>query len=233
MKSIAVVEDDKSTNDKLRSLLETISDVQVEQAFDMEGAEALIGGQRFDLVILDIELGQGPREKHAGLKLLSQLSGWGCPTIVVSGMPEANLQSVALSLSAYDFISKPISELDFIRKAEHALAWKVQPDTSSADPERMWPAGLAVNPDRKPQLLWKGHEVPLTLTELGIVHCLADARGQVVEWGKLANHMKTAHSPSAIATHITAIRKKFIDIDPSFDCIEPEPGKGYAWKNEA
>ncbi len=230
MRRVAVIEDDKATNDHLRGLLETLPDLDVVQAFDRETAESIISAQRFDLVVIDIDLGQVPKNKYAGFALLLQLSGKGRATIVVSGMPEENLQAVSLSLSAYDFIGKPINDLDFLNKAEHALEWEASDNGGNEVGVHAWPDGLQLDPARKPGLLWKGKPVRLTLTELSIVHCLIEPPGRVVEYSRLAKTMKSSVSPKALATHMTGVRKKFIDVELTFDQIDSEPGKGYVWK---
>ncbi len=232
MRRVVVVEDDAATNEHLKELLQAMPGVSVVQALDRTTAEAVINSNQLDLAIVDIDLGQGPKNKFAGFALLAELSKKGCTTIVVSGMPEDNLKEVSLSLSAYDFIGKPINDLDFINKVEHALAWEATEASRNQVGVQAWPDGLGPDPSRKPGLLWNGRPVRLTLTELGIVHCLIEPPGQVVEYSRLAKTMKSSNSSKALATHMTGVRKKFIDVDPGFDQIDAEPGKGYVWKTE-
>ena len=230
MPRIAIVEDDPVTNDRLRTLIQDSMRAVVEQAFDRVQAERLLPSYRWDLVVMDIDLGQGPKNRYAGLSLLAQLGRSMCPTIVVSGMPEENLQDVALSLHAYEFIAKPINDLDFIHKVEHALAW----ETSDAGKDLFgtygWPQGLTSDPNRKNQLLWKGRPLRLTLSQLSIVHHLVEQPGRVVEARRLAQNLKSTDSAKAVAVHMSGVRKKFHDVDPDFDRIGTEPGKGYVWK---
>lgn len=230
MRHVIVVEDDAATNDRLKELLEAIQMITVVQTFDRTTAEGVINSTHLDLAIVDIDLGHGPKDKYAGFTLLADLSKKGCTTIVVSGMPEENLKEVSLSLNAYDFIGKPITDLDFINKVEHALAWETSEAGMGPVAVHAWPEGLAPDLSRKPTLLWKGRAVRLTLTELCIVHCLVESPGHVVEYNRLAKSMKSSASSKALATHMTGVRRKFIDVDPSFDRIDSEPGKGYVWK---
>lgn len=230
MPRIAIVEDDPATNQRLRTLIEGSMEAEVVQAFDRTQAEQLVLSARWDLVVMDIDLGQGPKNRYAGLALLAQLGRSGCPTIVVSGMPEENLQDVALSLHAYEFIAKPINDLDFIHKVEHALAWETSDPGTDLFGTHGWPQGLQPDPARKNQLTWKGRPLRLTLTELSIVHHLVEQPGEVVEARRLAKNLKSAGSHKAVAVHMSGVRKKFHDVDPEFDRIGTEPGKGYVWK---
>jgi len=75
MTSIAIIEDDKTMNNYLKSLIETISSVTVSQYFNLADAETAVQNQHFDLIILDIELGQTPKEKLGGIRILNLLSG--------------------------------------------------------------------------------------------------------------------------------------------------------------
>ncbi len=233
MRKIAIVEDDQATNDRLKKLVESLGDVEVEQAFDRESAEKLFGSRHFDLVIVDVELGQGPKDRYGGLTLLANLKGKRTVAIVVSGVSEENLSEVALSLHAYDFIGKPIVDLDFVNKVEHALEWQrestVTREEGGTAGQRM-PPGLEIDPARYVGLRWNEKPVRLTLTQLRLVHCLIEHPGRVVEHAKLQRLMDTSKSSGALATHISGVRDRFLDVDSAFDRIESEPGKGYAWK---
>lgn len=235
MHHIALVEDDEPTSNRLRKLLETIAGVPIEvtQFFDRPTAEAAIARDHFDLLVVDVDLGPAPKEQHGGLSILSRF-GAERTTIIVTGMPEENLHAVALTLNAYEFISKPVDDLDFQNKVVHALEWQA-PEIGSAQKGGVQglPPGLTPDPKRKPQLLWNGRPVELTLTELTIVHALADNPNQVVAHNKLAAAMKSSVSPKALAVHLAGIRRKFREVDGQFDHIETAPAKGYCWKTGA
>jgi DNA-binding response OmpR family regulator len=160
---------------------------------------------------------------------LADLSGRGCTAIVVSGMPESNLSALSLSLRAYDFIEKPVDSLVLQTKVEQGLNWEVAAGAAAASVSR-WPAELAVDSDRPPNLRWRGELLHLTITELSIVYCLVAVAGKAVDYAKLSRAMKSAVSQAVLTTHVRGVRKKFLDIDPKFDRIDVEPGKGYVWK---
>jgi DNA-binding response OmpR family regulator len=226
MAKIAVIEDEVATNDDYRKLLETLPGVQVVQAHTYEEAITVIRDGDLDLLLVDIDLGGAVKGQLRGFDLLREF-GQQTAVIIVTGMPEQNLHAMALQLKAYDFIRKPINELDLLNKVQHALEFSSNTNGRHAD---VWPKGLEREPSRPPHVTWKKRPVNLTLTELTIVHCLADRAGDTIAHEKLAAAMKSGNSPRALAQHIAGVRKKFMDVDPEFDCIETDPGSGYRWK---
>jgi DNA-binding response OmpR family regulator len=226
MAKIAVIEDEVATNDDYRKLLETLADVEVVQAHTYDEAISVIRDGDLDLLLIDIDLGGPVKGQLRGFDLLREF-GQETAVIIVTGMPEQNLHAMALQLKAYDFIRKPITPLDLLNKVQHALEFASNTNGRHAD---AWPTGLDQDTSRPPHVTWKKRPVNLTLTELTIVHCLAGRTGDTISHEKLAAAMKSGNSPRALAQHIAGVRKKFIDVDPDFDCIETDPGSGYRWK---
>lgn len=226
---IAIIEDVREDSDSLKALVQSSLEAEVRQAFNKAEAETLLKEEKFDLVIMDIELGTGPKNRYAGLGLLSDIrASW--PTIVVSGMPEDNLRGLALTLHAYDFIAKPVDERDLINKIEHALEWSSSDAGRDLSIQGGLPEGLTADPQRKNRYLWGGRPVPLTMTQLSILQCLIEEPGQVVDTRNLVRNLKSGMTAKAIATQLSNVRTRFRDVDPEFDRIENEPGRGYRWK---
>jgi two-component system OmpR family response regulator len=231
MANVAIIEDNVEVNNHLKELVESVSDTVVSQYFDRCSAEIAIQQEQFDLVVLDIELGQAPKDKYGGLQILSQLRGKRTVTLVVSGTSEESLPDIVISLQAYDFIGKPINDLNFLNTLEHALHWQ-QPELSEEDKSektKVWPAGLAPDPDRHPGFMWKNTRVRLTLTQIRLINCLIRHPGQPVDKSQLAKQLDSSNSTAAIATHMSDIRHRFTDVDPNFNSIIVDPGKGYVW----
>lgn len=231
MRKVLIVEDDRSTSELFKSLVQSISDTDVIQAFDKSSAEEAMRVHSLALMVIDVRLGDGPKDKLSGFTLLNMLNGKATVAIVVSGMPSDMLPDMAISLQAFEFISKPINELDFLNKVENALAFHKQLLADLPDPQASsWPAGLESDSKRKLRLRWKDRPVMLSITELRLVHCLIDPPNTVVEYATLGKQLPSASSKKAVNTAMTGVRNRFIDIDPDFDAIESEPGKGYIWR---
>lgn len=229
MTRIAIIEDEIVDSNTMRRLIEESMTVEVRQAFNKADAEDLLSKEKFDLVIMDIELGPGSKNRYAGLGLLSDVrASW--PTIVVSGVGEENLRGLSLTLHAYDFIGKPVDEIDFVSKVERALAWSRTDAGKDPSVAGALPDGLTLDAQRKNSYLWKGQRVQLSITQLSIVQCLVEQPGKVVETRRLLRNLRSAGSPKAVATHMSVIRTIFRGVDPEFDRIDTEPGRGYYWK---
>lgn len=229
MTRIAIIEDEPIDSENMKTLIENSLHAEVRQAFTKAEAESLLSAEKFDLVIMDVELGTGPKNRYAGLGLLSDVrASW--PTIVVSGMPEDNLRGLSLTLHAYDFIAKPVDEQDLINKIEHALEWSRSEAGRDLTTQHGLPEGLTADQQRKNRYLWNGRPVQLTITQLSILQCLIERPGTVVDTRDLVKNLKSGLSAKAIATHMSGVRAKFRDVDPDFDRIENEPGRGYRWK---
>lgn len=232
MYRIAIIEDVAVDSERLRALVCETFEAEVLQAFTKAEAETLLANATLDLVIMDIELGPGARDRYAGLGLLSDMRDKPWPTIVVSGMPEGNLRNLALTLHAYEFVAKPVDDQDFVHKVEHALKWDRGDAGKDLFGNESWPAGLEPDPSKKNKLLWKRKPVQLTMTELSIVQCLIERPGAVVEYRHLLPNLSSTASVKALATHIFGARRAFRDVDADFGHIVNEPGKGYVWKIE-
>ncbi|MCH6052633.1 response regulator, partial [Salmonella enterica] len=77
-------------------------------------AEAALSRERYDLVVLDIELG---RERNAGVALINEINkqGLGTPVLVVSAMPAAIYRSIMKALDAWDYLQKTtFDEAEFV-----------------------------------------------------------------------------------------------------------------------
>lgn len=232
MYRIAIIEDVAIESERLKALICQSFDAEVLQAFTKAEAEELLSREVLDLVVMDIELGMGPKDRYAGLGLLSEMRDKPWPTIVVSGVAEGNLRGLALTLHAYEFVAKPVDDQDFVHKVEHALNWdRGDPgkDLFGADG---WPKGLEPDPDRKNKLRWKGKLVKLTMTELNIIQCLIEQPGAVVGYKRLLLNLSSTANVRALATHVSGARRAFREVDPQFDHLDNEPGKGYVWKIE-
>ena len=105
MVKVAVIEDDVPTSNQLKGWIEGArKDIQVDQWFNRDDAEAAIAKVTYDLVVLDIELG---RERHAGVAIINAINKRrGTPVLVVSGMPAAIYRSIMKALDAWDYLQK-------------------------------------------------------------------------------------------------------------------------------
>ena len=77
---------------------------------------------------------------------------------------------------------------------------------------------------------WKGRTVGLTVTELLLLQSLARRPGVVRTREQLMDDAypdRVSVSDRTIDSHVKRIRRKFAEVDPSFDSIDGVYGAGY------
>ena len=229
---VAVIEDDPPTSDQLKGwILSARSGLQVDQWFTRDDAEAAITRERYDLVVMDIELG---RERHAGVALINAINKQhGTPVLVVSAMPATIYRSIMKALDAWDYLQKTtFEESDFIDTVLEMLrAAKDRPAAAGAPakPPAANDEELSLDPLRQGAVLWRGHRVNLPLTAQRILAALHARRGEVVSYDELFQVVKTGRNRDNVRKHVSTIREAFRDIDPQFDGIESVPMRGFRW----
>ncbi|MBL8347838.1 MAG: response regulator transcription factor, partial [Rubrivivax sp.] len=161
---VAVIEDDGPTSNQLKGwILAARPALAVDQCFTRDEAEAALELQRYDAVVLDIELG---RERHAGVAIINAINKRhpGTPVLVVSAMPAALYRSIMKALDAWDYLQKTtFDESEFtetlleILRASPGRAEKARPSGGVAEE-------LVLDPLRQAAALYRGQRVNLPLT---------------------------------------------------------------------
>jgi len=95
--------------------------------------------------------------------------------------------------------------------------------------EHITRSGALTVDSQRMSITWKNQSVDLTITEFWLVHALAKHPGHVKNRTQLMTDSKIYVDDSTITSHIKRIRKKFMQNDKSFDCIETVYGMGYRW----
>lgn len=180
-----------------------------------------------------------------GIEVLQQLRAENCniPVIFLTILSDQIYEEAALLGGAIDFVEKSRSFSILLKRIEVALS-----GAKGGNPDAGTPGGgdivrghieLRANTKRA---VWKGRQVPLTLTEYHIVSGLAGNPGRDLSYRELYDlvHGEGFHGGYGEAGHrtnvralIKRIRQKFRDIDPEFEEIENYPGFGYRWRGDA
>ncbi|HXD04789.1 MAG TPA: response regulator [Burkholderiaceae bacterium] len=224
MSTVAVIEDDVPTSNQLRGWIEAArAGIVVHQWFNRDDAEAAIARERYDAVVLDIELG---RERHAGVAIINAINKrGGTPVLVVSAMPAAIYRSIMKALDAWDYLQKTtFEEADFIDTFLEIL--RSAPARSAAAREA---SELSLDPLKQAAPLWRGQRVNLPLTAQRILAVLHARRGEVVSYEDLFQTIKSGRNRDNVRKHVSTIRDAFREIDPAFDGIENVPMRGFRW----
>ena len=229
MVKVAVIEDDAPTSNQLRGWIEAARPgLQVDQWFTRDDAEAAIARERYDLVVLDIELG---RERHAGVALINAINkrAAGTPVLVVSAMPATIYRSIMKALDAWDYLQKTtFEESDFVDTVLEMLRAARE---RGGVPARGAPTAgeLSLDPLWQNSPTWRAQRINLPLTAQRILATLVQRRGEVVSYDELFQVVKSGRNRDNVRKHVSTIREAFREIDPGFDGIENVPMRGFRW----
>jgi DNA-binding response OmpR family regulator len=226
---VAVIEDDVPTSNQLKGWIEGARPgTIIDQWFNRDDAAAAVERERYDLVVLDIELG---RERHAGVAVINAINKrGGTPVLVVSGMPASIYRSIMKALDAWDYLQKSdFVEREFVETFLEMLR-EVQGRARVAPPDAGAPTGeLSLDPLRQNSPIWRGQRINLPLTAQRILAALYAKRGQVVSYDELFQVVKSGRNRDNVRKHVSTIREAFREIDPAFDAIENVPMRGFRW----
>lgn len=234
MTKVAVIEDDHPTSNQLAGWIRAARpEIQVDQWFNRDDAEAALAREDYALVVLDIELG---RERHAGVALINAINKdhQGTPVLVVSAMPAAIYRSIMKALDAWDYLQKTSFEeadfidtfLDILRATKNR---QNQPTTTKVGASEE----LVLDPLWQRTPTWRGERINLPLTAQRILATLYQRRGEIVSYDELFDVVKSGRNRDNVRKHVSTIREAFREIDPDFDGIENVPMRGFRWSATA
>ncbi len=231
MPTIALVDDDRNILTSVSMALEAEGYRIVTYA---DGASALDGFNSSppDLAILDIKM---PRmDGMETLRRLREKSD--LPVIFLTSKDEEIDELFGLKMGADDFIRKPFSHRLLVEHVRAVLRRAGNGDgtalkeTSAA--KVLEHGELRMDPERH-TCTWKNEPVTLTVTEFLILQALVMRPGVLKSRNAL---MDAAYDDQVyvddrtIDSHIKRLRRKFKEVDDSFDRIDTIYGVGYRIK---
>ena len=224
---IALVEDDAA-------LRANYSDALVRQGYEIAAyanrpdAIAAFRLRLPDLAIIDIGLG---RDQDAGFALCRDLRALSATVpIIFLTARDSEIDIVSgLRLGADDYLTKDISFAHLLARIA-ALFRRLDAMQERDSSEEVLERGDLQVDLRRFTMYWKGAAVDLTLTEFWIVHALARFPGHVKDRDQLMKDAELVVDDATITSHIKRIRRKFAELDASFDRIDTVYGMGYRWK---
>jgi two-component system response regulator ChvI len=234
MAKITLVDDDENIVASVSLALESHGHVVTACHDGVAGLESLTSNPP-DLAILDVKM---PRMD--GMELLRRLRQTSnMPVIMLTSKDEEIDEILGFNLGADDYMHKPFSQRLLLERVKAVLRRADVPDDSGApaapaDPgaKAMRRGKLTLDPERHDSL-WDGKPVRLTVTEFLLLQSLAQRPGFVKSRDNL---MDAAYDDQVyvddrtIDSHIKRMRKKFRQVDPSFDAIETLYGVGYRYR---
>jgi two-component system, OmpR family, response regulator ChvI len=229
MASIALVDDDENIVEVLKTFFEA-EGYQVRAYHDGAAAFTGLSENPPDIAILDVKM-----PKMDGMELLRKLrQTTNLPAIFLTSKDDEIDEVVGFNIGADDFIRKPCSTRLLAERVKAVLRRSrgVVPGSEDGDKKPIVRGRLTLDPNRH-ACNWDGEQVRLTVTEFLILQALAQRPGYVKSRDQL---MDAAYDDQVyvddrtIDSHIKRLRKKFRDIDDTFDSIETLYGVGYRYK---
>jgi len=241
MAKITLVDDDENIVASVSLALESHGH-EVTAYFDGVAGLGALESDPPDLAILDVKM---PRLD--GMEVLRRLrQTTNLPVIMLTSKDDEIDEILGFNLGADDYIRKPFSQRLLIERVkavlrrahpDEMLGGETGPVTGDADGEggdnRAIKRGrLTLDPARH-DCLWEGKPVRLTVTEFLLLQSLAQRPGFVKSRDNLmdaAYEDQVYVDDRTIDSHIKRMRKKFREVDPSFDAIETLYGVGYRYR---
>jgi len=223
---IAIVEDEAA-------IRENYADVLRKQGYEVQTfANRREAMRAFDLrlpnlAIIDIGL---ENEIDGGFTLCQALRSMSetLPIIFLTARDNDFDTVSGLRMGADDYLTKDIS-LPHLSARIAALFRRQDALNQPTSPENLLQRDQLVLDIGRLSVQWNGVPVPLTVTEFWMVHALVKFPGHVKSRQVLMQESKIFVDGSTITSHVKRIRKKFMQVDPTFDCIETVYGMGYRW----
>lgn len=230
-KQIALVEDDRVLADQYaRALLKDGHHVDI--YFDGSSAKKALVDKLPDLVVLDVGLPEGA---EAGFALCRQLREQSArlPILFMTGRDEELDLISGLRMGADDYLTKDISLHQLRARVNAALARDERLNSKEAPTDPIQHVGELEIDHQRMQVHYNKFALNLTLTEFAILVSLVRHPGHVRSRDQLMDDADLLVDLATITSYVKRLRKKLVELDPEFDCIESVYGYGYRWNTKA
>lgn len=231
VKHVALVEDDDVIRANYAELLKQAG-FAVSAYSSRDAAQAAFAKALPDVVLIDISLGD---ERDAGFELCAELRRRSATLpIVFLTSHDADVDRIsALRLGADDYLTKDAS-IDYVVVRIETLLRRLAAISSAASGQlsaaqvESSPTPLVID-NATSRVYWSGRPVDLTLTQFWMLRELVRNTGGVVSHSALMAAAQIVVEQNTVTAHVKAIRDAFRRIDPAFDGIRTERGRGYRW----
>ena len=223
---ILVVEDEKSISRFISTILDN-NGYEAVQARTGAEAQSMISSHCPDLVILDLGL-----PDMDGLEILRSLRSWSSlPVVVVSARDHERDKVAALDLGADDYLTKPFGTEELLARVRTAIRHtRTTSGNSEIARQGTYTVGELTIDYNKHQVLVRGENVKLTLSEFRIVALLGKYAGKVLTYDFIIKELwgpRAGDDNQILRVNMANIRRK-IEKDPSHpEYLFTEVGVGY------
>ena len=225
MKSVLLIDDDVELGELLKEYL-SMEGFELTAVHDGEtGLQQALSGD-YNLVLLDVML-----PKKNGFEVLRELrQKSSIPVIMLTARGESVDRVLGLEHGADDYIPKPYHHHELMARIK-ALFRRIE--MSAEEPEstsnELKVGELELNPATRTATR-SGEELPLTGAEFGVLQCLMENVGDLVDKDSLSmaalGRQLMAYDRS-IDMHVSNLRKKLGKRDDDSDWIKTVRSRGY------
>jgi len=224
MKRILIVEDDEDINNLLKKILEK-TNYLITQTFSGTEADLQINIATPDLILLDLML---PGKNGEDLILDIRNKNVDIPIIVISAKTSLESKVTAIKTGADDYITKPFEPEEVLVRVQAVLR-RYNNHESIKQGEAYTYKNIALNNSSRSVTVCD-IEISLTRFEYEILHLLIQQPNKVYSRESLYETVwKNGYygEDNTVNVHISNIRKKINEIDPSEEYIKTVWGIGF------
>ncbi|MDO8359455.1 MAG: response regulator [Devosia sp.] len=206
------------------AVLAACQDMEIEEAGTPGEAEDAIRSGKYAIALVDCNLKGATTGNFEGLGFARDLSASGCDVIMISGMPQRELATLADDVAKAAFMQKPVNHAELVVAVTRTLR-----NREERPPRRSeLPPGLEIDPHNMRIMLWKERRVVLSTTLYNLVQCLARNHGKLVLHEDLLKCLTSGHMAD-LHSQIRRVKAAFRGVDKEFSAIESMSGHGYIW----
>jgi len=220
---VLLVEDEATIREVEKAYL-TRAEFEVVEAADGEKALDLFGKEKFDLIVLDLNL-----PKIDGITICKEIrKKSNIPIIMVTAKVEEIDEIIGLEIGADDYLKKPFSPNILVARVQNLLR-RVATKTLKINNLEIDPEKMKVNKDDK--------DIELTTTQFNILYALASTPGKVFTREEIMDRsyedfLARDILDRTIDAHIKALRKAIEDEPKNPKYILTVIGKGYKFNEQ-
>ena len=223
---ILVVEDEKSIAHFISTVLNN-NGYEAMRARTGQEALSMVSSHCPDLIILDLGL-----PDMDGMDLLRQIRSWSSlPVVVVSARSHERDKVTALELGADDYLTKPFGTGELVARIRTAIR---HTRTTSANDEiaqkGTYTVGELTIDYNKHQVLLRGENAKLTLSEFRIVALLGKHAGKVLTYDYIIKELwgpRAGGDNQILRVNMANIRRKIEKNPAEPEYLFTEVGVGY------
>lgn len=224
--TILIIEDERAISNFICRAL-TANDYRAIPAYTGKEGLSLFFSHGPDLVLLDLGL-----PDMDGLDILRQLRAWSSlPVVVVSARSHERDKVTALDQGADDYLTKPVGTEELLARVRTAIRHtRTASGNDEIAREGTYSVGDLVIDYNKHQVLVRGENVKLTLSEFRIVALLGKHAGKVLTYDYIIKELwgpRAGGGNQILRVNMANIRRKLGENPSEPKYIHTELGIGY------